>query len=63
MKTFTASLIFQGKVVQEQELQAESLEKAQKECADSLDKANEDVSGSTKLLNIGKWIEVKEKIA
>ncbi len=63
MKTFTARMIFLGKVVQEQELQAESLEKAQKKCADSLDKASEDVDGATKLQNLGKWIQVKEKTA
>jgi hypothetical protein len=63
MKTFIAKMIYLGKVTQEQKLEAESLEKAQKECADSLEKANEGACGATKLQNLGKWIEVKEKIA
>ncbi len=36
MKTFTARMIFLGKVVQEQEIEAESIKKAQEECADSI---------------------------
>ncbi len=52
MKTFTARMIFLGKIVQEQEIEAESIKKAQEECADSMN-----------VLETGSWVEIEEKTA